>query len=466
MMRRITLSCLLLLILAVAACRPTGAVSQSEPQISPQPKQDEGSTPVQSPAQVTELEPATRNALETTTPLPAPLPPLGYTHHRADGNRLISGTGALPDVQPLDIPLGGKPLWVTAVPLDEGALWAVVLDSFLTQAFIVVGSEVTPVMITPSVLLDTAPLLTINQDGAHFVTPPINTPGGNNPVRLNEENDHAFSNAAGQLFFLDNRAHDLGIIDGPILPDGRLLVDENGRLLVLAKPTNRYDHAVLGDDIEAAGIILVEARPEVRIVSSIPISGLTVIEGIAPIWTDWDEDGEREIIVTLSDLDQGARIVLYNEEGERVAAGPAIGNGYRWRHQIAVAPFGPNGEMELVDVLTPHIGGVVEFYQWVGDKLDIVAQIPGFTSHIMGSRNLDMAAAADFDGDGRVELLLPDQPLTNLGAIRRTTKGAEVAWTVPVGGRVSSNLGAVTLNNGHIAVGIGREDDTLRIWQP
>ena len=95
-----------------------------------------------------------------------------------------------------------------------------------------------------------------------------------------------------------------------------------------------------------------------------PVGNGQVIEGIAPIWVDWNQDGEREIIVTLSDLANGAQVVVFNEQGKRIAEGPAIGQGYRWRHQIAVAPFGPNGEMELVDVLTPHLGGVVEFYQW------------------------------------------------------------------------------------------------------
>lgn len=407
-----------------------------------------------------------QHEVQIATEAPSPLPPLGYTHHRADGNRYIEGVGAVPETEPLDIPLAGKPVWVTAVPLDGGVLWAVVLDSFFTQAFKVVGSEVTPVTISPSMLVDVAPLLTVNDDGAHFVTPPINTPGGNHPVRLNEASDHAFSNAAGQLFFLDNQAHDLGAIEGPILPDGRLLVDENGRLLALADPTDRYDHGVLGDGIEATSIILVEARPEVRVLSTISISGLKVIEGLAPIWVDWDNNGKREIIVTLSDFDQGAQIVLFSEEGEELAAGPAIGKGYRWRHQIAVAPFGPEGEMELADVLTPHLGGIVEFYQWDDNELKIVAQVPGYTSHILGSRNLDMAAAADFDGDGHVELLLPDQARLNLGAIRRTSNGAEVAWTIPAGSRISSNLGAVTLPDGRLAIGVGRDDDTLRIWQP
>ena len=77
-----------------------------------------------------------------------------------------------------------------------------------------------------------------------------------------------------------------------------------------------------------------------------------------------------------------------------------------------------------------------------------------------------MAAAGDFDGDGRMELLLPEQSRTELGAIRGTQSGAEVAWTVPPDGRVVTNLAAVTLSNGMLAVGVGRDDSVLRLWLP
>jgi hypothetical protein len=101
-----------------------------------------------------------------------------------------------------------------------------------------------------------------------------------------------------------------------------------------------------------------------------------------------------------------------------------------------------------------------------GEDLRLVAQVPGYTSHMIDTRNLDMAAAGDFDGDGRMELLLPAQSRTELGAIRRTQGGAEVAWTIPIDGRVVTNLAAVTLSNGTLAVGVGREDGVLRLWLP
>jgi hypothetical protein len=117
-------------------------------------------------------------------------------------------------------------------------------------------------------------------------------------------------------------------------------------------------------------------------------------------------------------------------------------------------------------VLTPHIGGVVEFYRLAGNRLEIVAQVPGYTSHVIGSRNLDTAVAGDFDGDGRIELLVPNQARTSLGAIRRKPGGAEVAWTIPVGGRVMTNLATVVFPDDALAVGVGHEGNMLRLWLP
>ena len=48
---------------------------------------------------------------------------------------------------------------------------------------------------------------------------------------------------------------------------------------------------------------------------------------------------------------------------------------------MAVAPFGPNGELVLAEVLIPHIGGIVGFYRMDGDPLNLVAQLDGVRSH-------------------------------------------------------------------------------------
>ena len=100
-----------------------------------------------------------------------------------------------------------------------------------------------------------------------------------------------------------------------------------------------------------------------------------------------------------------------------------LDQGNRWRHQIAVAPFGPHGEIELVDVLRARIwGGVVDT---IRERLNcrfcpnIWLYLPCDGKPV----SLDMAAAGDFDGDGHVDFLLPNQ-VRGFGAIRRTADGA------------------------------------------
>ncbi|MBL1196055.1 MAG: hypothetical protein HND51_17045 [Chloroflexi bacterium] len=256
------------------------------------------------------------------------------------------------------------------------------------------------------------------------------------------------------------------ILNAGALPDSRILQSENGQLLFLSSPTTAYDHGVLGDAVEAESFTIVDIGEEEAAFETFPVGNGQVVEGISPIWTDWNGDGELEVIVTLSDFSNGGQIVVFDEQGNRLAEGPPIGLGYRWRHQIAVAPFGPSGEMELVDVLTPHIGGVVEFYQWEEDTLRIVARVPGYTSHQIGSRNLDMGAAADFDGDGIVEVILPSQDRTHLGAIQRVSGGAEVDWRLPLEGVLSSNLSVVQLTDSSLMLTAGLNDGRLRIWLP
>ena len=185
-----------------------------------------------------------------------------------------------------------------------------------------------------------------------------------------------------------------------------------------------------------------------------------VIEGVAPIVADVDGDGEREVVVTTSDARAGARVVALSDEG--AVAGPPIGSGFRWRHQLAVAPFGPGDETELAVVKTPHIGGTAEFYRAREGALELVASLEGYSTHSIGSRNLDTAVAGDLDGDGQVELLVPDDPQRTLAGLRREGERVEEAWRLPLDGRLTSNLCAVS-GTGGVVVAAGRKDG-LRVW--
>ena len=435
---------------------PTGV-----PEVSPTPASPVVNTPER------------RSRAPTGQPTPEKPPPafqaaafFGYTYQRPDGNRWVAGRGSLPGVEPVDIPLAGAPRWVVGAPLGDGSLWVAVLDDGRVQAFQTTAVGLEPAAITPQSLPPgMPPLLRVQGNEAALVTAPAATAAQfTHPVVVERTGWLAFIDGNGDLVAWDGGEVARLAVDA--LPDARLLDDGSGRLLLLTGPTMRYGHGVLGDEVEASSITLIAFFPTPRVIRRIPLPAPNVVEGIAPIWVDLTGDGRREIIVTVSNPDRGAQVTVFSEDGEVLATGPAIGRGFRWRHQLAVAPFGRDGALELADVLTPHLGGVVEFYRWRNDTLQVVAQVPGYTSHVLGSRNLDMAVAGDFDGDGRTELLLPTQSRTALGAIRRTETGAEVAWTIAVGDQVSTNLAAVVLKGGRLAIGVGRADHTLRIWLP
>ena len=131
---------------------------------------------------------------------------------------------------------------------------------------------------------------------------------------------------------------------------------------------------------------------------------------------------------------------------------------------MAIAPYGPKGEMELSAVLTPHIGGSIEFYRWIENRLEIVASVPGFTSHVIRSRNLDLNVSGDFLGTGQVALLIPNNQRNSLNAIHRDREGTKIAFTLDIGSQLATNPSAARLADGTVSVGIGRQDSTLRIW--
>ncbi|MGY8824055.1 MAG: hypothetical protein ACKVJG_08975, partial [Candidatus Latescibacterota bacterium] len=354
-----------------------------------------------------------------------------------------------------------------AAATGRSSVWVVALEDGRIQAFRLADGIYAPLAVGRDVLAAGAP-------------PALSITGGLRPELLAiEEGDiaapftHPVALADGRLAYIAANG-DLVLVENTgrqrlainAMLDARILVDENERLLLYNQPTGRYEHGVLGDAVEAGGVVLVATRGGLRIVAQIEFAPSLVGEGIMPLWVDWDGDGRRDIIVTLSDDTHGARIAAFSEDGSALGLGEAFNQGFRWRHQLAFAPFASDGVEELAVVRTPHIGGVVEFYRRRGRDMERVAQLDGYTSHVIGTRNLDMALAGDFDGDGALELLLPNQALTHLGAVGRRGDGARLIWQVALGGRATTNLTAAELSDGRLLVGMGHDGQILRVWEP
>ncbi len=396
---------------------------------------------------------------------------LAFTHGRADGNRVVDGHGAFPAVAPLDLALDGLPQWVVAATEDrKTTIWVAVLADGAVRAFRATGNAAVPIPVETDGAVrpvEMPPLLRVRDGRVTLVAAPAESHPSPLAPLLPVGNSLALIDIDGTLLVWETADRARAPVQFPLAapPDARLVTDGAGRVALLTgRTSDRYHHGVLGDAVEATGFAIVNVAPP-ELVRRVDLPPPDVIEGLAPLWADLDGDGAPEIVVTVSSVSDGGRLVVYSQAGERLAVGPGFGRGGRWRQPVAIAPFGLTGEIELAAVRTPHIGGVVEFWRLEGTELRPVAEVPGYTSHVLGSRNLDMAIGGDFDGDGQPELVLPSQDRTRLGAVRRTEEGtgATLAWDLPLDGVLATNVVAVGLGEG-MALGAGREDGVLRLW--
>jgi hypothetical protein len=404
---------------------------------------------------------------DTVTPAPAsPTPPTGtpspatayrYTSLTPGGNRIAGGTLDLAAADPVDLALGADPRWVLARPEPDGpgADWVAVTGSGGVSAFRVRRDGARRLDVAPAETDPAGPPVLRSTGRVTLLPAPGAASPTGQPLPLG---------ADGLLYVrpdgavVRDRAGSRSVLDVDAVPDARPRPVGDGRVALLAGATDRYDHGALGDGIEAGRLVVLDtAGADLRVAASVAFDG-TVAEGLAPLVAG---DGPA-LYVTESDREGGARQVAYAPDGSRLAAGAPVGRGFRWRHGLCLAPFAPDGVPELAVVRTPHVGGTAEFYRREGSTLRVAATATGVSSHALGSRVLDGGFAADVDGDGRPELVVPDDDRTSLTVLERTAEGARIADRVPVGGRVASNVHAVRALTG-LQVGVGRPGG-FRVW--
>ncbi len=405
--------------LLATACssEPDGGTSTTDPpNAEASATTDDQSEELPNPDEIEIGSPA--DAEPATCQTDAVFPP-SRTDVRPDGNRVADGSLDL-TTEPIRIALPAPAEWIVADPSVSNG-WYVSLED---------GRAV-------------------RIDGAGTLTDAGAAPDG--PPELTEDGE-ARSPFTQQALFSDP------------LPDTRV-VQSGDFAVALAGPTDRYGHGVLGDAIEASAIVIANLCTNER--GRIEIAAPDVIEGVAPLLGDIDGDAELEILVTLSNADEGARLAVYEFSGALLAESEPIGRGNRWRNQLAIAPFGPDGELEVVDVRTPHIGGTVQAFQLAfdedGPRLELVAASDDrYTSHVLGLRNLDMALAVDANADGRLDVVVPTSDRTALVALTRTT--ASQGWTtiadLSLSNPLSTNLASQT-SEGRTTLALGAGDAVL-----
>ena len=185
----------------------------------------------------------------------------------------------------------------------------------------------------------------------------------------------------------------------------------------LTTPTNRYGHGVLGDSIEAAAVA-VRLRDGRVLRYALPQDA--VYEDLTPRLYDMDGDGADEVMLVRSDLYGGAAVSILTVGAaglDLFAEAYPIGLSHRWLNPVGAADFDGDGEMEVAAVVTPHLRGLLTYYKRVGIRLKPVAAQPGFSTHFIGSRVLGMSAIMDVNDDGVADIVLPSLNRRTLRAV-------------------------------------------------
>ena len=183
------------------------------------------------------------------------------------------------------------------------------------------------------------------------------------------------------------------------------------------------------------------------------------------------QTGKENVAITAIEMtlantpeSRGAGIAVFTRRGDLLAMGQLSPGG--WRHLLGVAPIGPAGEIEVVDIQKPHVQKIVNFYRPNGAVLNVVAHATSYSSHNSGSTNIYMSLMGDFDGDpSNVELLVPDadKRLVKILARRLVGKVDELGSLDP-GGVLSTNFSWIASQHESFFA-IGTENKELRIWR-
>lgn len=260
-----------------------------------------------------------------------------------------------------------------------------------------------------------------------------------------------------------------GIVEGilgPAKPDTRpgMLADgeitfgrDRVREAYLVGPTDRYRHGILGDVVEASGFRLVTASGR-TLDFQLPVDSVFE-DRRARLW-DIDGDGATEVVVIRSYLERGAALAVFRagrKSIEPLAETPALGIPNRWLNPIGAADFDGDGRREIALVTTPHIGGTLKLYRLESGRLVEAYRRSGFSNHRIGSRELDLSAVLDFNGDGVSDIAVPDATRTRLMVVTFARGNYAVLAEAGHDQEIVSRIGA------HDADGDGKLDLVYRL---
>jgi hypothetical protein len=201
------------------------------------------------------------------------------------------------------------------------------------------------------------------------------------------------------------------------VPGARLVSSiASGHLAWIAAPTDIHQGGVFGDLVEGTQVRVVDPATGESGPWTTPAG--TVLEDRRPRFADVDGDGREELLVVLTDLGRGASVAILDVHlpvTELRARTTPVGAG-RWLNTLPPVDVDADGDDEIAYVEDPHLGGDLVIQDLVEGELREVARGSGFSNHVVGSPEQDLALAFE-DRTGRVAWLLPESGREHLALV-------------------------------------------------
>ncbi len=254
-----------------------------------------------------------------------------------------------------------------------------------------------------------------------------------------------------------------------LLPDTRISVaDLNGdgklEAVAFSMPTDRFSFRRLGDETEAQGVAVFSWDGSIiKLLDEFKLDSSEAFEDLTPILADVYDGPGKEILATVTNEGEGSSIRVLSFAKRRlteVRTSPVAAD-KSFIQVLGKSAFGDENRQFIITVANPSGMGDLELF-----RIDLAAtrlvRKDSISTHIAGSRNLDLALIGDFNNDGYNDLIAPDETGKTLELFFLEKNRIKETPILVSSKRLSTNLCSGDFNgDGKGDLAAGYEDGTI-----